>query len=82
MAETTYHREKMYLPREIQEKMGLEDGDRIHIEVVDRGEARIRVVRRIDASKRIMELLEDPPDLGKVLSGLSRREIYGDIAGH
>lgn len=82
MAETTYHKDKMYLPREIQEKLRLEEGDRIHIEVVDRGEARLRVIRSAEASKRILNRLGNPPDLGRLLTGLTRREIYEDTAGH
>jgi len=82
VAETTYHKDKVYVPRDVQEKLGLKEGDRIHIEVVDRGEARLRVVRSTEASKRILERLKDPPKLGRVLGGLTRRDIYEDIAGH
>jgi bifunctional DNA-binding transcriptional regulator/antitoxin component of YhaV-PrlF toxin-antitoxin module len=80
MAETTYHRDKIYLPREIQEKLRLAEGDRLHIEVMDEGEARLRVVRRADAAKRLLEKLESPPDLGLLKGHLTRKEIYEDIA--
>jgi bifunctional DNA-binding transcriptional regulator/antitoxin component of YhaV-PrlF toxin-antitoxin module len=82
VVETTYHKEKMYLPREVQEKLGLEEGDRIHIDVIGNGEARLSVVRSVEASKRILERLENPPDLGGISGRLSRGEIYEDIAGH
>lgn len=80
MAETTYHRDKMYLPREVQEKLRLAEGDRLHIEVVGRGEARLRVIRRAGAANRILDRLESPPDLGRLLGRMTRREIYKDIA--
>lgn len=82
MSETTYHKDKVYLPRDIQEKLGLEEGDRIHIEVVGSGEARLSVIRSAQASIRILEKLEDPPDLGKVDGELSRREIYENFTGY
>lgn len=82
MVETTYHKDKVYVPRDVQEKLGLKEGDRIHIEVVDSGEARLRVVGSAEASKRILERLKDPPKLGRVLGGLTRRDIYEDNAGH
>ena len=40
------------------------------------------MVRSVEASKRILERLENPPDLGGISGRLSRGEIYEDIAGH
>ncbi|MBC8223600.1 hypothetical protein H8E65_03355 [Candidatus Bathyarchaeota archaeon] len=78
VAETTYHKDKLYLPREVKEKLGLTEGDRLLIDVVDRGEARLRVLRRAEAGTRLLKRLEDPPDLGRIIGGLTRREIYED----
>lgn len=79
MAETTYYKDKVYLPREVQEKLGLVDGDRLHIEVVGRGEARLIVIRASDAAKSILERLDNPPNLGELKSRITREEIYEDI---
>jgi len=79
VAETTYYEDKVYLPREVREKLGLVDGDVLHIEVVERGVARLSVVRRCGAAKRALEKLDNPPDLGTVKGRLSREEIYEDI---
>ena len=79
MAETTYYEDKVYLPREVREKLGLVDGDVLHIEVVERGVARLSVMRRCGAAKRALEKLDNPPDLGTVKGRLSREEIYEDI---
>lgn len=79
MAETTYYEDKVYLPRQIREKLGLVDGDVLHIEVVERGVARLSVVRRCGAAKRALEKLDNPPNLGAVKGRLSREEIYEDI---
>ena len=79
LAETTYYGDKVYLPREIREKLGLVDGDVLHIEVVERGVATLSVLRGCRAAKRALEKLEDPPDLGAVKGRLSREEIYEDI---
>jgi bifunctional DNA-binding transcriptional regulator/antitoxin component of YhaV-PrlF toxin-antitoxin module len=79
VAETTYYEDKVYLPRQVREKLGLVDGDVLHIEVVERGVARLSVVRRCGAAKRALEKLDNPPDLGAVKGRLSREEIYEDI---
>jgi bifunctional DNA-binding transcriptional regulator/antitoxin component of YhaV-PrlF toxin-antitoxin module len=79
MAETTYYEDKVYLPREVREKLGLIDGDVLHIEVVERGVAKLSVVRRCGAAKRALEKLDNPPDMGIIKCKLSREEIYEDI---
>jgi bifunctional DNA-binding transcriptional regulator/antitoxin component of YhaV-PrlF toxin-antitoxin module len=79
MAETTYHEDKVYLPRHVREKLGLVDGDVLHIEAVERGVTKLSVVRRCGAAKRALEKLDNPPDLGAVKGRLSREEIYEDI---
>ena len=79
MVETTYYEDKVYLPRQVREKLGLVDGDVLHIEVVERGVAKISVIRRCGASKRALEALDNPPDLGALKGKLSREQIYEDI---
>jgi len=78
MAETTYHKDKLYVPREIKEKLGLSDGDKLEIEVVGQGEAKISVVRRKGATEKLLRWLDTPPIDGAVKGRLSRREIYED----
>jgi bifunctional DNA-binding transcriptional regulator/antitoxin component of YhaV-PrlF toxin-antitoxin module len=78
VAETTYYEDKVYLPRQVREKLGLVDGDILHIEVVERGVAKLSVVGRCGAAKRALEKLDNPPDLGKIKGRLSREEIYED----
>jgi bifunctional DNA-binding transcriptional regulator/antitoxin component of YhaV-PrlF toxin-antitoxin module len=79
LAETTYYKDKVYLPREVKEKLGLVDGDVLHIEVVEKGVARLSIARGCQAGKKALEKLNNPPDLGKVKGRLSREEIYEDI---
>jgi bifunctional DNA-binding transcriptional regulator/antitoxin component of YhaV-PrlF toxin-antitoxin module len=76
--ETTYYEDKVYLPKEIREKLGLVDGDVLHIEVVERGTAKLSVVRSCRAAKRALEKLDNPPDMGAIKGKLSREEIYED----
>ena len=79
MAETTYYEDKVYLPREIREKLGLTDGDILHIEVVEKGVAKLSIVHGCQATKKALEKLDNPPDLGAVKGKLTREEIYEDI---
>ena len=55
MAETTYHKDKLYVPKEVREKLGLTDGDKMEIEVTGQGEARMRVMRRISRKSPIVK---------------------------
>jgi bifunctional DNA-binding transcriptional regulator/antitoxin component of YhaV-PrlF toxin-antitoxin module len=79
MAETTYYKDKVYLPREIRESLGLVDGDRLYIEVLDRGVARLILMRGGEAGKRVLERIDNPPNLGRLRGRVTREEIYEDI---
>jgi bifunctional DNA-binding transcriptional regulator/antitoxin component of YhaV-PrlF toxin-antitoxin module len=78
MVETTYYEDKVYLPREIREKLGLVEGDVLRIEVVKKGVAKLSAVRGCSATKKAIAKLNDPPNLGK-MKKLSREEVYEDI---
>jgi len=78
--ETTYHKDKIYIPREVKERLRLKDGDRLTIEVTDSDEARIKIVENDRATQELLELLENPPRMGKIKGRLTRREIYEDVA--
>lgn len=78
MSETTYYQDKVYLPREVREKLGLIEGDALHIEVVEKGVAKMTVLRRCGALKRALEKLDNPPDMGAIKGKLSREDIYED----
>ena len=71
MTETKYYKDKVYLPREVQEKLGLVDGDVLHIEVVEKGIAKLSIAAGCRTAKRALEKLDNPPDLGKVKGKLS-----------
>jgi len=79
MVETTYYKDKVYLPRGVKESLGLVEGDKLYIEVLGRGVARLVVVRRSDAAKRVLERLDSPPNLGKLRGRITREDIYEDI---
>jgi bifunctional DNA-binding transcriptional regulator/antitoxin component of YhaV-PrlF toxin-antitoxin module len=79
LTETTYYKDKVYVPRDVKEKLGLVDGDIVQIEVVEKGVAKLSISRRCRTGKKALEMLDNPPDLGKVKGKLSRDEIYEDI---
>ena len=47
--------------------------------VVEKGTAKLSVGRRCGASKRALEKLDNPPDMGAIKGKLSRAEINEDI---
>ena len=79
VADTTYYEDKVYLPREVREKLGLVDGDVLRIEVVEKGVAKLSIVRGCYATKKALLKLDNPPNVGKMKRNLSREEIYEDI---
>jgi len=79
VTETTYYENKIYLPKEIKKKLGIVEGDVLHIEIVEKGTVKLSVVRRCGAAKRALEKLDNPPDMGAIKGTLSREEIYEDI---
>jgi bifunctional DNA-binding transcriptional regulator/antitoxin component of YhaV-PrlF toxin-antitoxin module len=79
MTETTYHENKIYLPKKIRENLQIVEGDVLHIEVIEKGTAKLSVIRRSNATKRALEKLDTPPDMGTIKGKLSRDEIYEDI---
>jgi bifunctional DNA-binding transcriptional regulator/antitoxin component of YhaV-PrlF toxin-antitoxin module len=75
MTETTYHENKVYLPKKVRENLRLVDGDVLHIEIVERGTAKLSVARRSGATKRVNDKIDNPPDMGAIKGKLSREEI-------
>ena len=76
---TTYYEDKVYLPKGVREKLGLIDGDVLHIEVVEKGVAKLSVVRRCRKATLAREMLKNPPNLGRIKGRLLGEEIYEDI---
>jgi bifunctional DNA-binding transcriptional regulator/antitoxin component of YhaV-PrlF toxin-antitoxin module len=78
LAETTYYEDKVYLPRIVREKLGIVDGDVLRIEVVEKGVAKLSIVKGCRKAKIAREMLDNPPDLGQIKKPLTREEIYDD----
>lgn len=77
MAETTYHKKKIYVPAEVREKVDLRDGDRLAVVVLDRKSFRVELKRKT-AEEQILDALTNAHEIG-VPKGWTRREIYEDI---
>ena len=76
MADTTYHKRKVYVPAEVREKIGLEEGDKLSVVILDRKSFKVELKRK-NADEQILEALAHPSEIG-VPRGLARREIYED----
>ena len=77
MVETTYHKKKIYVPAEVEKKIGLREGDRLTVAVLDRKSFRVELKRKT-AEEQIVDALTNAREIG-VPKGLTRREIYEDI---
>ena len=76
MADTTYHKRKVYVPAEVREKIGLEEGDKLSVVVLDRKSFKVELKRK-NADEQLLEALAHPSEIG-VPRRLTRREIYED----
>ena len=80
MAETRYYRNKVYIPRAVRESLGLVDGDKLYIKVLDKGVAQLILICGSEAGKRILEKFNNPTNLGKLRGRITRKDIYENIA--
>ncbi len=81
MAETTYYKDKAYLPKEIREKLRQADGDVFHIEAIEKGTAELSEVRRCAQLNELLENRDNSPGRGAIKGKLPRQEIYEDDTG-
>jgi len=77
LVETTYHRKKIYVPVEVREKIGLMEGDKLAVAVLDGRSFKVELKRKT-ADEEILEALAGPREVG-VPRGLTRREIYEGV---
>ena len=72
MVETTYRKKKIYVPAE--EKIGLKDGDKLTISLVNRKSFKVELKRKT-AEEKIINALTKAKEIG-VPKGLTNRIIY------
>lgn len=77
MTETTYHKRKIYVPAEVRERIGLREGDKLTVVLLDKKSFRIELKRKT-ADEQILDALASAHEVG-VPEGLTRKEIYEDI---
>jgi len=77
MVETTYHKKKIYVPAGVREKIGLRNGDKLTLAVLDRKSFKVELKRKT-ADEQILDALVNAREIG-VPRGLTRREIYEDV---
>jgi len=77
LLETTYHKRKIYVPAEVREKIGLREGDKLTVAVLDRKSFKVELKRKTP-EEQILDALTNANEIG-VPRGLTRREIYEDI---
>jgi len=77
LVETTYHKKKIYVPAEVEKKIGLREGDRLALAVLDKKSFRVELKRKT-AEEQIVDALTNAREIG-VPKGLTRREIYEGI---
>ena len=77
MVETTYRKKKIYVPAEVKDEIGLREGDRLTVAILDKKSFKVELKRKT-VEEQILDMLTTAHEIG-VPKGLTRREIYEDI---
>jgi bifunctional DNA-binding transcriptional regulator/antitoxin component of YhaV-PrlF toxin-antitoxin module len=76
MANGTYHRRKLYIPKEIQDRLGLADGDETEIRVVDDRSFTVPVKHAYDSEERIAQRTLERPFSFTLKTPAKREDFY------
>lgn len=72
--ETTHHKKKVYIPAEVKDKIGLRDGDKLTVTVLDIKSFKVDLKHKT-IEEQISDALTSAREVG-VPKRLTRREIY------
>ena len=78
MANGSYHGRKLYIPKEIQERLGLTDGDETEIRVLDDRSFTVTVKRTSAPEERIVQRVLERPFSFAVKTPIKREDYYED----
>jgi len=76
MANGTYHRRKLYIPKEVQERLGLADGDEAEIRVLDDNSFTVTVKRTSAPEERIAQRILNQSFSFAVKTPIKREDYY------
>jgi len=80
MANGTYHRRKLYIPKEVEERLGLNDGDEAEIRILDDRSFTVTVKRTSAPEERIAQRVLERPFSFAVKVPI-KREVYYENHG-
>lgn len=78
MTEATYHKRKLYVPKEVEERLGLMDGDKAEIRIVDDRSFAVIVKRKSSPEDRIVRRTLEGPFTFTLKRPLKREDYYED----
>lgn len=74
MATATYHRRKLYIPKEVEEKLALADGDQAEIRIVDSKSFVVNIKRTLGPEERVATRIAERPFSFTLNSALRRKD--------
>ncbi|MFI5421221.1 MAG: hypothetical protein ACHQ1H_09675 [Nitrososphaerales archaeon] len=74
----TYHKRKLYVPKDVEEKLGLVDGDRAEIQVIDEKSFTVFLKRKSSPEDRMVERILHNPFTSTIKGKRFKREDYYD----
>lgn len=78
MATATYHKRKLYVPKEVERKLGLADGDQAEIRIIDDRSFTVTVRRKSSPEERIARRTIERPFTLTLKRSLKREDYYED----
>ncbi len=87
MATVTYYKRKLYIPKEVEEKLELENGDKAEIQILDEKSFNVSIRRKAAGKmsaveKRIINRIIEKPFSAKLrMKQLKRKDFYDEDKG-
>jgi hypothetical protein len=81
LAIATYHKKKLYIPKEVEDTLELSDGDQAEIQILDKKSFKVSLRQRkkpqiSDIEKRMIERILKDPFSGKLAKQHFQRQDY------
>ncbi len=75
MPVASYHKRKLYVPREVEEKLGLADGDQAEIRIMDEKSFTVTVRKKSSPEERIVRRTVERPFTFTLKTSLKREDL-------
>ncbi len=77
-SKANYHKQKLHAPKDVEEKLGLVEGDKPEIRIVDEKSFTVSLRCKSSPEDRMIERIDQRPFISKMKAKTLKREDYYD----